>query len=60
MISRPCNPNADLKRLWQVLLPGTPFPGCGVPENSDAAARESVEPATGADAAQQSAQRRAR
>jgi hypothetical protein len=31
MAGRPCNPNSDLKRLWQTLLPGTPFPQCGVP-----------------------------
>ncbi len=57
---RPCNPSADLKRLWQILLPGTPFPACGMPENSDAAAGESVEPATTPDAVEQSAERRAR
>jgi hypothetical protein len=29
MASRPCKPSADLKQLWQTLLPGTPFPACG-------------------------------
>jgi hypothetical protein len=32
MANRPCKPDADLKRLWQVLLPSTPFPACGAPE----------------------------
>jgi hypothetical protein len=30
MANRPCNPDADMKRLWQLLLPGTPVPACGV------------------------------
>jgi hypothetical protein len=60
MASRPCNPNADLKRLWQMVLRGTPFPACGVPGNSDAAAGTSVEPAKRPDDAEQSADRRAR
>jgi hypothetical protein len=29
MAGRPCNPNSDLKRLWQLLLPLAPFPQCG-------------------------------
>ncbi|MGA8615816.1 MAG: hypothetical protein WB760_29865 [Xanthobacteraceae bacterium] len=47
MAGRPCNPGSDLKRLWQTLLPGTPFPQCGVPENSDAPVNDSL--ATGSD-----------
>jgi hypothetical protein len=35
MASRPCKPDADLKRLWQVLLPSTPFPACGAPEKPE-------------------------
>lgn len=31
MAGRPCNPNGDLKRLWQLLLPDAPFPQCGTP-----------------------------
>jgi hypothetical protein len=38
MTGRPCKPDADLKKLWQLLLPGTSFPACGVPEKSAAAA----------------------
>jgi len=35
MASRPCKPDADLKQLWQVLLPSTPFPACGAPEKPE-------------------------
>jgi hypothetical protein len=35
MAGRPCRPDADFKRLWQLLLPGTQFPACGVPESAD-------------------------
>jgi hypothetical protein len=35
MASRPCKPDADLKRLWQMLLPSTAFPACGAPENPE-------------------------
>jgi hypothetical protein len=41
MANRPCKPDADLKRLWRMLLPNTPFPACGVPENFDSAADRS-------------------
>jgi hypothetical protein len=37
MAGRPCNPNDDLMRLWQSLLPGTPFPQCGIPAGTGAA-----------------------
>lgn len=30
MISRPCRTDSDLSRLWNLLLPGTPMPACGV------------------------------
>jgi hypothetical protein len=42
MIGRPCKPDADLKRLWQMLMPGTHFPACGMPENHDADSREII------------------
>jgi hypothetical protein len=42
MADRPCKPDADLKRLWRMLLPGTPFPACGVPKELDDTAGESV------------------
>jgi hypothetical protein len=44
MMGRPCNPNSDLKRLWQVLLPGTAFPQCGDAEGSWPPFREAVAP----------------
>jgi hypothetical protein len=34
MIGRPCKPDADLKGLWRTLL-GTPFPACGIAEDSE-------------------------
>jgi hypothetical protein len=44
MTGRPCRPDADFKRLWRLLLPGTPFPACGVPEESNTSERvEAVE-----------------
>jgi hypothetical protein len=33
MPTRPCNPDADTKRLWQTLLPGMPLPACGTAED---------------------------
>jgi hypothetical protein len=36
MADRPCKPDADLKGLWRMLL-GTPFPACGMAEESEAA-----------------------
>jgi hypothetical protein len=35
MAGRPCKPDADFERLWRMLLPGTPFPACGVADRSD-------------------------
>ncbi len=34
MADRPCKPDADAKRLWQLLLPDTPFPACGTQEDA--------------------------
>jgi hypothetical protein len=44
MAGRPCNPNGDLKRLWQVLLPGTAFPQCGHAEDSQTPLRQAIVP----------------
>jgi hypothetical protein len=30
MSERPCRPDADVKWLWQTLLPDTPLPTCGM------------------------------
>jgi hypothetical protein len=40
MINRPCRTDADLKLIWQLLLPGTPVPACDAPENSAGEVRE--------------------
>jgi hypothetical protein len=45
MIGRPCKPDADFARLWRTLMPGTPFPACGVANNYGDAG-ECPEPAT--------------
>ena len=45
MATRPCRADADVKRIWQLLLPDTPFPACGTQENTDADARENARPA---------------
>jgi hypothetical protein len=44
MTGRPCNPNSDLKRLWQVLLPGTAFPQCGDAQDSRPPLHEAIAP----------------
>jgi hypothetical protein len=44
MANRPCRADADLKRIWQLLLPDAPFPACGTQENADADAGERAEP----------------
>lgn len=41
MATRPCKPGADEKRLWQRLLPDTPFPACGTEEDANADASDS-------------------
>ena len=42
MANRPCRADADVKRIWQLLLPDAPFPACGTQE--DSAAGESAGP----------------
>jgi hypothetical protein len=44
MANRPCRADADLKRIWQLLLPGTAFPACGAQEDADTAASKSAAP----------------
>jgi hypothetical protein len=36
MIERPCKPDADVKWLWQTLLPNTPFSACGTANDQSA------------------------
>jgi hypothetical protein len=40
MPNRPCKPDADLKRIWQALLPGVAMPACGLKRTSGAATPE--------------------
>jgi len=42
--NRPCRTDADLKKIWQLLLPGTPLPACDAPENSTGEEREDATP----------------
>lgn len=58
MASRPCEPDADAKRIWRRLLPDTPFPACGVRENVHAI--ESAAPANEATTDSKSAHARSR
>jgi hypothetical protein len=48
MANRPCKPDADMKRIWQLLLPDTAFQVCGTQENAGADAGENAVPANGA------------
>jgi len=48
---RPCKPDDDMKRIWKLLLPDTPFPACGVSEGSEADAVDKKEPARDSDTA---------
>ena len=52
MVERLCKPGEDLKRLWRTLLPGMPFPACGVPRDSDEIAGDAVESAAPDDTAE--------
>jgi hypothetical protein len=45
MADRTCKPDADFKRLWRTLLPGTPFPACGTTEEFDATPAGDIETA---------------
>lgn len=42
MASRPCRADADVKRIWQLLLPDAPFPACET--QADNTAGESAGP----------------
>jgi hypothetical protein len=48
MTNRPCRADSDLKDIWRLLLPDTPLPVCGAPENSGNEKRQSA-PAPRAD-----------
>jgi hypothetical protein len=57
MADRPCRPGEDLKRLWRTLLPGTPFPACGVPQQAKDSAVDSTAAQQEGDAAAPSGKR---
>ena len=44
MPQRPCKPDADMKRLWQTLLPDTPMPACGTGKDHNNADGENNPP----------------
>ncbi len=44
MAQRPCRTNADLKRLWQFLLPETPMPACSSKDGAEEDVREQGQP----------------
>jgi hypothetical protein len=46
MAERHCKPDADLKWLWQTLVPDMALPLCGMPKKSVGASGESVRPET--------------
>jgi len=46
MANRPCRPSTDVKAIWQLLLPDTPFPACGTAASADADTRKSPPPET--------------
>jgi hypothetical protein len=55
MANRPCKPGADVKQIWQLLLPDTPFPACGTQDDK---AAETPESAAAANESQAAATRR--
>lgn len=42
MTNRPCKPDADLKGIWQMLLPDVQLPACGVPDTEHASGSQST------------------
>ena len=45
MANRPCKPNADVKRIWQLLMPDTAFPACGTAQAAGDDRQENATPA---------------
>jgi hypothetical protein len=35
MANRPCKPDGDLKKLWQMLMPGVAMPACGTGQETE-------------------------
>ena len=45
MANRPCKPDADVKRIWQLLMPDTAFPACGTAQAAGDDGQENATPA---------------
>jgi hypothetical protein len=43
MANRPCKPDADVKRIWRLLMPDTAFPACGTGQAGEG--QENAKPA---------------
>jgi len=46
MPNRPCKPDADMKWIWQTLLPGLAMPSCGTAGDGTAGTHEKPAPKT--------------
>jgi hypothetical protein len=46
MANRPCKPDADTKRLWQMLMPGVAMPSCGIADEADAGENDKAAPSS--------------
>lgn len=44
MAKRACQPGEDLKQIWRLLLPDTPYPSCETPENAGGQSHEGKTP----------------
>ena len=53
----PTDPANPAKRLWRMLLPGTPFPACGVPHEPSDPAGDGVGPDAKDDNAERNGER---
>jgi hypothetical protein len=47
MTNRPCKPDADLRGIWQMLLPDVPFPACRAPNAEPSTDSKSTTPVDG-------------
>jgi hypothetical protein len=58
MAERPCKPGTDVKGIWQLLLPDTPFPACGTQEQANAGETPADRPPAAAKRGDERPQRR--
>ena len=45
MANRPCKPDTDVKRIWQLLMPDTAFPACGTSQAASDDGQDNATPA---------------